>query len=609
MTLERPLVSCIMATRDRPPLAEQAIRSFLRQSYPAKELIVVDDGDQPPHLPESEQIRHLRLRERRTLGARWNLACRESRGELLALWIDDAWQAPDRLARQVEAIHRSGADAAGQRDLTYYAPFEGVGWIKRGPVDSAPYAADPSLLFRRIAWEQSPFVEADPPGFPPASSQLAIERVATIADPPLTIATMHRGNPEGHNLLDPRWLRCPVDAIESALAGDWAFFAELRSGRRYAPAPPPAPEPLTLRANFMIADGYGSMAEYLALGLERAGVELNVVPYRLVRDGLSARLLELIAAAHPDPTAPLLHHCTVDAGTPFFPKSRDLFISTMWESDRLPSGWLPALHRARSVIVPTRWCARVFRDNGIRGPIDVVPDGVDPAVYHYAPPPQREGLTTLIVGTNSDRKHIREGVAAWKQAFAGDRAARLLLKSHHQYRGYVPDDPRIAYVDVNEATRGITHWYRQADVLMALGNEGFGLPLIEAMACGLPAIALSTEGQGDVCQDANGLLLPIPGAGWEPNILAPYGHCGQRAIPSVEAAAAQLRWVAAHRDEAAAMGKAASRWTLTHRNVWSKAPAVLQIVERWLDPPRSLSRRQPAPKPKTRIPEPVGTAS
>ena len=60
-----------------------------------------------------------------------------------------------------------------------------------------------------------------------------------------------------------------------------------------------------------------------------------------------------------------------------------------------------------------------------------------------------------------------------------------------------------------EPTRGIAHWYARADVLLALGNEGFGLPLVEAMATGLPVIALDSEGQSDVCADAGGLVMPV----------------------------------------------------------------------------------------------------
>src|SRR4030095_9083631 len=54
---EIPLVSCIMPTYNRRLFVPQAIQYFLRQDYPRKELVIVDDGSDPvadllpPHQP------------------------------------------------------------------------------------------------------------------------------------------------------------------------------------------------------------------------------------------------------------------------------------------------------------------------------------------------------------------------------------------------------------------------------------------------------------------------------------------------------------------------------------------------------------------------------
>lgn len=47
-------------------------------------------------------------------------------------------------------------------------------------------------------------------------------------------------------------------------------------------------------------------------------------------------------------------------------------------------------------------------------------------------------------------------------------------------------------------------WYGTCDVLLNLGNEGFGLPGLEAQACGTPVIAGGWAGAGELC-----------GAGWK----------------------------------------------------------------------------------------------
>jgi glycosyltransferase involved in cell wall biosynthesis len=196
----------------------------------------------------------------------------------------------------------------------------------------------------------------------------------------------------------------------------------------------------------------------------------------------------------------------------------------------------------------------------------------------------------LTIGPIDDRKHVPVGIAAWKLAFADDPDARLIIKTQYNYRNYVPDDPRICYVDTAERTRGIAHYYRQADVLLALGNEGFGLPMVEAMATGLPVVALNSEGQTDVCSEARNYLLPVEPAHWEPYNNVVFGPCGVRGVPTREDVAARLRWIAGHRAEAREMGRAASKWVLQHRNVWKKGPAVLEVMERHVQPPRPLRR-------------------
>ena len=58
-----PLASCIMPTANRRRFVPEAIRYFLAQDYPNKELIVIDDGAAAvvDLIPENERIRYIRL--------------------------------------------------------------------------------------------------------------------------------------------------------------------------------------------------------------------------------------------------------------------------------------------------------------------------------------------------------------------------------------------------------------------------------------------------------------------------------------------------------------------------------------------------------------------
>lgn len=590
-----PLISCIMPTRNRRPFVAQSIWYFLRQDYYQKELIIVDDGEDSiaDLVPSDDRIRYVRLEGRRSLGAKRNLACSVSRGALIAHWDDDDWIAPHRLSVQVREVLASGADVCGLKDVLHYRLKHGDAWRYRWNGHDRPWVAGCTLLYRRAAWEEHPFPELDVGEDSAFVWSLPMDRIHAVPDSSFYVALIHSHNTAVKHLADPHWEQRPFDEISRLVLLDRDFYVSLRTGnpprRQVRPSRPTAT--VTVGSVFFVYDGYGSMAEYLVLGMERVGAHVDVLPLTLDRTGLSPELQEILDRSRPQRDAPSLYFAPPGAERHLFPDAENLYMNTMWESDRLPPSWSPALNRARMVIVPTRAVATVCRQSGVTVPIEVIPEGVDPAIYHWEERPDRPGLTTLMVGPLVNRKNAQQGIEAWKEAFAGDPEARLILKARFRYRNYVPDDPRISFIDSNEPSRGIAHWYQQADVLLALGNEGFGLPLVEGMATGLPVVALDSEGQGDICEDARGMLLPVGPVRWAPYDETPYGTHGMRGVPDVHEVAAALRWVDTHRDEARAMGRAASDWVRQHRNVWSKGPAVLDVMERTVQPLRSLRFR------------------
>jgi glycosyltransferase involved in cell wall biosynthesis len=582
-----------MPTRDRRPFVAQSIRYFLRQDYPDLELIIVDDGTDPVAnlVPDDPRIRYLHTGAARSVGAKRNIACELARGELIAHWDDDDWMAPHRVRRQVEALAAAGADVCGLADLLYYRPLAGDGWRYRGGAGAGRVQlAGCSVVYRRAVWVEHGFMDVSVGEDGAFVAALPPERVHALPDPSLMVGVLHGGNVAPKPLGSRQWQPAELTEIAELLSADRAFYAALRAGwRTTAARPVPRRTGISVAAPFEVHSGYGSMAEYLVLGLARTGVPVHPLPLGLRPDGLTDELRELLrtATGAPEPGMPLVFHSALDGPDPYR-WGPDVYLSTMWEADLFPPSWVPRLQRARAVIVPSTFVADACRASGVSAPVVVVPQGADPDVYHWQQRPEREGLTTLVVAPVDRRKHTRRAIAAWQQAFADDPHARLVIKTAYGYHNYTPDDPRISYVDRVESTRGIAHWYREADVLLALGNEGFGLPLVEGMATGLPVIALDAEGQADVCRDAAGLLLPVPRAGMEPHSEHLPGAIGSRSVPDVDVVVRQLRWVDEHRAEAAAMGAAAAEWVAGNRNVWSVGPAVLDVIEN--TPPRRTLR-------------------
>jgi glycosyltransferase involved in cell wall biosynthesis len=588
-----PLVSCVMPTRDRRAFARQAIWYFLRQDYPSKELVVLDDGDDAIEdlTRGDERIRYVRLLGRTTVGAKRNLGRDMARGEFVAHWDDDDWIGPARLSAQVSQLVATGADVHACGELLHYRVDAGDAWLLRARWPAAPDLPPGTLLYRRSVAEGRAFATANTGEQRPFLGTLAPERVHAPAAAGWYVAVVHRTNIAGRSLDDGRWAARPFEEVSERLGTDGSFYAGLRNRGRAAAARAGRARSadVSLASFFRAWDGYGLMAEYLALGMQRAGASVGVVALGVDDAGLSDELRELLASSRSSPGAPAVWFAPPHGAAETFPHTPDLFINTMWESDQLPPGWTAALNAARAVIVPTRFVASVCRRSGVEAPVEVVPEGVDPALYPYLDRPERAGLTTLLVGPLVHRKHVGEAVAAWQRAFAGDASARLILKGKLGV-SFAVDDPRVEVITDTERTRGIAHWYAKADVLLALGNEGFGLPLVEGMASGLPVIALSSEGQGDVCADAGPLVLDVPAARWEPSDDTHYGPAGVRGVPDVDATVERLRWVARHRDEARDLGRQASAWAHRERNVWDKGPAMLEVIERRMGRRRPLRR-------------------
>jgi len=113
---ELPLVSALMVTRDRPALAARAIAAFRAQTWPARELVIVDDGNDAlaRHVAAlgDPRIRHLHLRDDgTTLGELRNRALDEARGQFVCQWDDDDLCDPARISAQMQALAMTGAEA------------------------------------------------------------------------------------------------------------------------------------------------------------------------------------------------------------------------------------------------------------------------------------------------------------------------------------------------------------------------------------------------------------------------------------------------------------------------------------------------------------------
>lgn len=155
MLSDQPLVSCIMPTRGRPQFAAAAVGYWRDQTYQNRELVIVDDADSPSFsvAPSADGVSYHRLPTRLSLGAKRNVACSRSAGELICHWDDDDYSAPGRIADQVARLLATGKQITGYFEMEFH---EGERrWVYRAASDE--YALGTSLMYRREFWQRNVF--------------------------------------------------------------------------------------------------------------------------------------------------------------------------------------------------------------------------------------------------------------------------------------------------------------------------------------------------------------------------------------------------------------------------------------------------------------------
>ena len=181
-------------------------------------------------------------------------------------------------------------------------------------------------------------------------------------------------------------------------------------------------------------------------------------------------------------------------------------IYTVWESTRLPDDWLSPLKSADQVWTASRWGAAVMARNGVApSRLHVVPEGVDPVIFNPDVPPTdviaaRDGYKFLNIGRFEDRKGTRILIQAFDAEFSSHDDAILILACHNPHETGFDVATELRSLDLKHpeklllippVTRHdmLASLYTACDVFVAPTRaEGWGLPITEAMACGLPVI-------------------------------------------------------------------------------------------------------------------------
>jgi glycosyltransferase involved in cell wall biosynthesis len=98
----------------------RAIYMFLKQDYPNKELIIIDDSPNISKVPKYGNITYVKLNKRHTLGDKRNIAINAGHGDIFIFWDDDDVYGTNRITKQVKPIIESGFDITVFMNVIYH---------------------------------------------------------------------------------------------------------------------------------------------------------------------------------------------------------------------------------------------------------------------------------------------------------------------------------------------------------------------------------------------------------------------------------------------------------------------------------------------------------
>jgi len=293
-----------------------------------------------------------------------------------------------------------------------------------------------------------------------------------------------------------------------------------------------------LEGVFQSSDSFAQVLANLALGLGRLGCDVSIDAWSPPARGTTVLPAPLGELADKHPTGEL----TVRMSYPHRPRGipgRERAIIVPWEVTRLPEGLAVELSsQVDWVLAPSRFGARVLTESGV-DPEKVrwVPHGVDRARFHpearpvdlravaeagyYSRPDLALDPEALFVFLHLGSAGMRKGtdvlLSSYCAEFTGRDDVLLVLKSfgERQVERWIREavdkntnPPRIVYLSGDTPGPLMPSYYTASDCLVhPCRGEGFGLPVLEAMACGRPAIVTNWSGPIDFCDTNNAYLL------------------------------------------------------------------------------------------------------
>ncbi len=164
---------------------------------------------------------------------------------------------------------------------------------------------------------------------------------------------------------------------------------------------------------------------------------------------------------------------------------------TMWETSRLPDGWADACNELDELIVPSKYCKKVFQESGVTIPINVLPLPINVEKYPF----RRRRIDSdpfhfLQYAQLTRRKGWHLTVQAFQEEFGPSEPVKLTVKSRIGIKWEDELDPRIKlFAGTWEHNKMLDLIYSADCFVNPSMGEGYGMCDMEVMSTGLCTIS------------------------------------------------------------------------------------------------------------------------
>jgi len=264
------------------------------------------------------------------------------------------------------------------------------------------------------------------------------------------------------------------------------------------------------------------------------------------------------------------------------PPAGKLAVILPWEYGGAPRIWIEHIRQSVDELwVPSNFVREVFVRNGVPAErVAVIPNGYDPKIFttegSSSRPQGSRDFVFFFVGGVIRRKGVDLLLHAFEAAFDPSESVTLVFLTSgsagaYQHNSLLPEiqaavtnpkQPSVLSIFETVDDLVLAGLYRGADVfVLPYRGEGFGMPLVEAMACGKPVITTAEGPAKEFCDHSNSYLVPATDdlVFEPPPPLGPIAGGLTWFEPDFFELVATLRHVFENRQEVAAKGRAAAK--------------------------------------------------